>query len=62
MVETVLRPARKAKHLLVGEKTRSVPLEELKPEMLVEGSPPSVEITDEQAERLNRLAHGSGSH
>ncbi len=63
MVETVLAPVKTVKKafggVLTGKTNRVVPLNELQPQMLADASPPVVELTREQAERLHELAiHG----
>jgi hypothetical protein len=60
-VETVLRPIKRvfAGAVAGSSKDVVVRLDELRPQMLVGESPPIVEVTVEESERLNELAaHG----
>jgi hypothetical protein len=64
-VETVLRPFRRVfAGTIAGSSVETViRLDELRPEMLVGESPPTVEVTEQEAERLEELAaHGLRSH
>jgi hypothetical protein len=68
MVETVGTVLRPIKRVFAGTLAGSsygalVRLDELRPQMLVGESPPIVDVTDEEAERLAELAtHGLHPH
>ena len=59
-VEAVLRPIKRA---FAGKSGHRVPLDELRPQMLVDESPPTADLTAKQAKGLHELAaHGPKSH
>jgi hypothetical protein len=62
-VEAVLRPIKRAfGGAFAGKSVHTVPLDELRPQMLVDESPPTADLTKEQAKALHGLAaHGPQS-